>query len=169
MIHHFPNFGDLRSFLSNALAGRRAFLLTDSNCLHHCWPELVDPLGEIEILEVEPGEHSKDLDIVNGLWHTLLELHADRNSVLISLGGGVVTDLGGFIASTYKRGISAIHIPTSLLGMVDASVGGKTGINLASAKNQVGTFYQAEAVCICPAFLQSLPKDQLASGYAEML
>ena len=169
MIHHFPAFGQLRDFLSTQLAGRRAFLLTDSNCLEHCWPELIDPLSDIEILEVEPGESSKDLDVVNGLWHTLLELHADRNCVLISLGGGVVTDLGGFIASTYKRGIAAIHIPTSLLGMVDAAVGGKTGINLGHAKNQVGTFYQAEAVCLCPAFLQSLPADQLTSGYAEML
>ena len=169
MIHHFPAFGHLREFLASQLAGRRAFLLTDSNCLEHCWPELIDPLGDIEIMEVEPGESSKDLDIVNGLWHSLLELHADRSCVLISLGGGVVTDLGGFIASTYKRGIAAIHIPTSLLGMVDAAVGGKTGINLGHAKNQVGTFYQAEAVCICPAFLQSLPANQLTSGYAEML
>lgn len=95
--------------------------------------------------------------------------HADRNALLINLGGGVITDLGGFAASTYKRGIKFINIPTTLLGMIDAAIGGKTGIDFGGGKNQIGTFAEAEEVVIDPVFLTTLPQRELLSGMAEML
>lgn len=103
------------------------------------------------------------------LWQTLLDLEFDRRDKLVCLGGGVITDLGGFVGSTYKRGIKTYHIPTSLLGMVDASIGGKTGINFQGFKNQVGTFNGEIKTLICPQFLSSLPQEELLSGFAEMI
>ena len=150
----------------------KTFLLVDSNtvtCLPAFVGELPSLAADFEILEIEPGEESKDLEVAAGLWQTLLEYGADRKSLMINIGGGVVCDLGGFVAAAFKRGIPFIHVPTSLLSMVDASVGGKTGINFAGLKNQIGTFTPPEAVLIDPKFLETLPAEEWSSGHGEMV
>ena len=149
----------------------KVFFMVDENTHEHCLPQLLAELPDLkgyEILEIEPGEESKDFEIAQSLWSALAELGADRKSLLINVGGGVVTDLGGFVASTYKRGIAFWHVPTSLLGMVDAAIGGKTAIDVDGIKNLVGTFSQPEHLFIIPEFLESLPEEQLISGMAEV-
>ncbi len=106
---------------------------------------------------------------MESIWKWLMEAGADRDSLLINLGGGVVSDLGGFAAATFKRGMRYINIPTSLIGQVDAAIGGKTGINIAGIKNQAGLFYDPVAVFILPEFLKTLPEDHLRSGFAEII
>ena len=147
------------------------FILTDENVSEKCLPQLIAAcpyLEKAEVIEIEPGESSKSIEIVHHLWQHLLDCNADRKSVLINLGGGVVTDLGGFIASTFKRGIRSIHIPTSLLGMVDAAIGAKTGIDFGGIKNAIGTFYPAD-VLVYPQFVQTLPEKEIISGFGEVL
>lgn len=148
------------------------YILMDENVLEHCWPILhfeSEILKKAEVLLIEPGETQKSIEIASQLWETLNEYGADRSSLLVNFGGGVVSDLGGFIASTFKRGMDFIHIPTTLLAMVDASIGGKTGINLQSSKNQVGLFSEPKALFIQTDFLKTLDKKELHSGWAEML
>lgn len=148
----------------------KLFLIADSNTLEACFPIFITELDyPVELIEVEPGEGSKDLEICAGIWRELSEKEADRKSLIIALGGGVVTDLSGFIASVYKRGIDYITLPTSLLAMVDAAVGGKTGIDFLSFKNQLGSFYPSHAVFIHTPFLKTLPKEELLSGFAELV
>ena len=150
----------------------KIFVLVDSNTHEHCLPAFMSQLETstaIEIIEIEAGEQYKTIDTCVGVWNALSELNADRKSILLNLGGGVVTDLGGFVASTFKRGIKYINIPTSLLAMVDASVGGKTGVDLGTVKNQVGVINSGDIVLIDTTFLDSLPQNQLKSGLAEML
>jgi 3-dehydroquinate synthase len=118
---------------------------------------------------IKAGEQHKNLQTVQRIWKTLMKHHADRNAWIINLGGGVITDLGGFVASTYKRGIRFINVPTTLLAMVDAAIGGKTGIDFGGAKNQIGTFAEAEAVLVDPVFLSTLPRREILSGMVEML
>ena len=118
---------------------------------------------------VEPGENAKNLKTSNHIWEFLTDNGFKRNDLIINLGGGMVSDLGGFVASTYMRGIKFINIPTTLLGMVDASIGGKTGIDFKGIKNIIGTFQFAELVLIDIEFLKSLSKKQIAAGYAEMI
>lgn len=146
------------------------FLLVDGNTNQHCLP-LFDNFFQhpYTLLTMEAGETNKHLATCEDLWASLSEQGADRNSLLINLGGGVVTDLGGFVACTYKRGIDFINIPTSLLAMVDASVGGKTGVDFQGLKNQIGIIREPEFVVIDEVFLQTLPQDERRSGYAEML
>lgn len=146
------------------------FLLVDTNTNQHCLP-LFDNLFQhpYTLLTMEAGETNKHLATCEMLWTSLSEQGADRNSLLINLGGGVVTDLGGFVACAYKRGIDFINIPTSLLAMVDASVGGKTGVDFQGLKNQIGIIREPEFVVIDEVFLQTLPQDERRSGYAEML
>jgi 3-dehydroquinate synthase len=146
------------------------FVLTDSNTNQHCLP-LFENLFKhaYTLLTMEAGEINKHLATCKNLWASLSEQGADRNSLFINLGGGVVTDLGGFVACTYKRGIDFINIPTSLLAMVDASVGGKTGVDFQGLKNQIGIIREPEFVVIDEVFLQTLPQDERRSGYAEML
>ena len=156
------------SILSNA---SQVFFLTDENVAPFWLPETEYWLGcknAVEIV-IRYGEQYKTLQTVQRIWKTLMKHHADRNALLINLGGGVITDLGGFAASTYKRGIKFINIPTTLLAMVDAAIGGKTGIDFGGAKNQIGTFAEAEEVIIDPVFLETLPQRQVLSGLAEML
>lgn len=150
---------------------RRIFLLTDENTNKLCQPILEQYFGVFSsnVMVLESGESSKDLETVYHLWEEMLESGADRNSVLMNLGGGVVTDIGGFVASTFKRGIEFVNIPTTLLAMVDASIGGKTGINMGPAKNQVGTFAWPTSVFILPEMLSTLPEAVLRSGYGECL
>ncbi|MDN3584875.1 3-dehydroquinate synthase [Mucilaginibacter flavus] len=150
----------------------RFFILTDDNTAEHCLPLVkskVEHLDNFDIIEVNAGEESKDIDFCIGVWRMLIDFGADRKSLLVNLGGGVITDLGGFAASTFKRGIDFVHVPTTLLSQVDASVGGKTGIDINSIKNIIGTFTQPKAVFIDLGFLQTLPPRQILSGLAEML
>jgi 3-dehydroquinate synthase len=153
-------------------APRRVFFLVDENtheaCLPLVHPEVPDGCA-VEVLEVPAGEGSKEPEMALSLWEALREHGAHRDDVLIAVGGGMVTDLGGFVAATYKRGMRYAAVPTTLLGMVDASVGGKSGVNLASLKNAVGTFYRAEGVFVDPVFLETLPPREVAAGWAEMI
>ena len=162
---------EIDQFLSNRDYSS-LFILMDENIMDKCWPKLYkesELLREAEILLIEAGEQQKNIEIVVQLWQALSEYEADRSSLLINFGGGVISDMGGFIASTYKRGIDFINIPTSLLSMVDASVGGKTGINLDYAKNQIGVFNQPQALFMQFDFLETLDERQIKNGFAEML
>ncbi len=158
----------LKQFLRNGNYSS-LIILTDSNTKRHCLPKLVDycNLKTYHSLCLPAGEEFKTLDSAENLWEQLLPV-SDRKSVLINLGGGMITDIGGFTASVFKRGIDFIHVPTTLLSMIDASVGGKTGVDFANYKNQLGTFCQPKAVFISTEFLNSLPHDELVSGKAEM-
>lgn len=172
-----------RLLSSTSYASARFFILVDENTYNHCLPALVanvEPLQQAEFMEVPVGEDCKDIAIATQLWQTLLESGADHDTVLVNLGGGSVTDLGGFVAATYKRGIRHINIPTTLIGMVDAAIGGKTALNLGIGgpddttpthlfKNPVGLFHQPSAVCIHTPFLHTLPQPQLIDGTFEML
>ncbi len=149
----------------------KVFILTDENVAQFWLPEIeywLNCKNAVEIV-IKAGEQHKNLQTVQRIWRTLMKHHADRNALIINLGSGVVTDLGGFAASTYKRGIKFINIPTTLLAMVDAAIGGKTGIDFGGSKNQIGTFAEAEEVLINPVFLETLPERELRSGLAEML
>lgn len=150
----------------------KVFVLVDENTRKDCLPYFLDQIKHkinFEIIEIKSGEIHKNVETCMQVWQTLSDLDADRKSLVINLGGGVVTDLGGFVASTFKRGIVFINVPTTLLAMVDASVGGKTGVDLGPLKNQVGVINQPEMVLIAPSFLKTLNQRQLHSGYAEML
>ena len=118
---------------------------------------------------VDCGEEHKSLESVAGIWSLLSRRGARRSSVLLCVGGGTVTDMGGFAAATFKRGMRCINIPTTLLAQVDASVGGKTGFNFRGLNNEIGVFVEPEQVIFSPRFLSSLPRDQFLSGLAEML
>ena len=149
----------------------KVFILTDENVSPFWLPETEYWLGcenAVEIV-IKPGEQHKNLQTVQHIWKTLMEHHADRNALLVNLGGGVITDLGGFAASTYKRGIRFVNIPTTLLAMVDAAIGGKTGIDFGGGKNQIGTFAEPEEVIVDPVFLETLPQREILSGITEML
>jgi 3-dehydroquinate synthase len=147
------------------------FLLVDTHTQEFCLPGFVSQTGltQLEVLVMEPGEEHKTLQTCENLWNQLSERGADRNSALINLGGGVVTDLGGFVACAFKRGIDFYNLPTTLLAMVDASVGGKTGIDLGALKNQIGIIEEPKQVIIDAQWLQTLPQEELRSGFAEML
>jgi 3-dehydroquinate synthase len=148
------------------------FIIVDSNTNEVCLPKLL-PLIEtespIEIIEFEAGEINKNIETCIQIWNVLTELGADRKSLIINLGGGVVSDLGGFVASTFKRGIDFINIPTTLLAMVDASIGGKTGIDLGNIKNQLGVINNPKLVVIDSDFLATLSQMEMRSGLAEIL
>ena len=162
----------LNDFLSSHYASSKKVILTDDNVFEFWIEQLVTSvpeLSEAEIIQLPAGEDSKSIEIAAQVWETLTENNISRHDVMINFGGGVITDLGGFIASVYKRGMDFINIPTSLLSQVDASVGGKTGIDLGPHKNQIGTFSHAKKVFVNPNYLSTLPKEELNSGYAEML
>jgi 3-dehydroquinate synthase len=150
----------------------KLFILVDENTSQHCLPHLLSNLAteiEIEIIELEAGEIHKNITTCTEVWGALSELGADRKSILLNLGGGVISDLGGFVACTYKRGIDFINIPTTLLAMVDASIGGKNGVDLDHLKNQIGIIHEPKAVVIDIDFLETLPQNEMRSGLAEML
>jgi 3-dehydroquinate synthase len=150
----------------------KIFILVDENTHEYCLPYFIEKIetnSAIEIIEIESGEINKTIDTCLGVWNTLSELNADRKSLLINIGGGVITDLGGFVACTFKRGIAYINVPTTLLSMVDASVGGKTGVDLGHLKNQIGVISNPDLVLIDTQFLNTLPQNQMRSGLAEML
>ncbi len=150
----------------------KVFVLVDENTGELCLPIFKSQVAASDgfiILEIKSGEINKNIQTCTQVWEALSEANADRKSLLINLGGGVVTDLGGFVASTFKRGIDFINVPTTLLAMVDASVGGKTGVDLGALKNQIGVINQPEMVLVIPSFLRTLAERQLQSGFAEML
>ncbi|WP_299316989.1 3-dehydroquinate synthase [uncultured Maribacter sp.] len=161
--------------LNNHLSEKKystIFILVDENTHELCLPNFMAEINgdyQFEIIEIESGEINKNIETCVGVWEALSELGADRKSILINLGGGVLTDMGGFIASTFKRGIDFINVPTTLLSMVDASVGGKTGIDLGALKNQIGVINQPVMVLVVPDFLDTLENRQVVSGFAEML
>jgi len=147
------------------------FILVDENTMEHCYAQFasrLETIAPIEVIEIDAGEEYKNIDTCSGVWNALVELNCDRNSLFISLGGGVVTDLGGFVAATIKRGIDFIHVPTSLLAMVDASIGGKNGVDLGPLKNQIGVIQPPVMTLVDPTFLDSLPQLQLRNGSIEM-
>lgn len=148
------------------------FIIVDSITNEVCLPKLfplIETDSPIEIIEFETGEINKKIETCIQIWNVLTELRADRKSLIINLGGGVVSDLGGFVASTFKRGIDFINIPTTLLSMVDASIGGKTGIDLGNLKNQIGVINNPQLVVIDSDFLVTLPQIEMRSGLAEIL
>ncbi|SMO79951.1 3-dehydroquinate synthase [Solitalea koreensis] len=168
-------FGDASELLIDFLnknSYSKIFFLVDSNTSEHCYPIIAMNLAgdvEYDIIEIDAGEESKNIDICIGIWKMLLDFGADRKGLMINLGGGVTTDMGSFAAATYKRGIDFLQIPTTLLSQVDASVGGKTGIDIDNIKNIIGTFSNPQKVIIDTAFLETLPKRQLVSGFAEII
>lgn len=172
---HSIYFETRLAFLAEIIASEKyskVFVFTDGNTSALCLPVFQQMLGDytgFDLIETDPGEENKSIDFCIGIWKTLLDFEADRKCLMINLGGGVVTDMGGFAASTYKRGIDFINIPTTLLSQVDASVGGKTGIDIDNVKNMVGTFALPQAVFIEAEFLKTLPKRELLSGFAEMI
>ena len=144
-------------------------VLMDDNTAEHCYPKIEEGLPDHHKLVIPPGELFKNLDSCKQIWEKMTEWRFDRRAVVINLGGGVIGDMGGFVASTYKRGIDFIQLPTTLLAQVDASVGGKLGIDFESFKNHIGVFKEPVGVYIFPEFLKSLPRRQLLSGFAEVV
>ena len=165
---HSPT--QLSSLLSDLPKGQ-LFVLTDSHTKVHCLPIFTEFIGDFpyHLLTIEAGEKNKNLASVQVVWDFLLKHRATRQAVLVNLGGGMITDLGGFAAATYMRGIRFVNIPTTLLAMVDASSGGKTGFDYRGVKNLIGTFTPPLATLIRPDFLRTLPAVELLSGFAEML
>ena len=149
----------------------RLFVLVDECTKEKCWNKIkvFYSLKNAHVITIQPSDSNKTLESISHVWKELGNNGGTRHSCLVNLGGGMVTDLGGFAASTFKRGINFINIPTTLLSMVDASVGGKTGINFNGLKNEIGTFCNANFVLLCTDFLTTLDSANLLSGYAEML
>ncbi|QTD38001.1 3-dehydroquinate synthase [Polaribacter batillariae] len=148
------------------------FILVDENTFEHCYPKFISNLvtdKKIEVIEIESGEIHKNIETCISVWNAITELGGDRKSVLITLGGGVITDLGGFVASCFKRGIDFVNIPTTLLSMVDASVGGKTGVDLGVLKNQIGLFANPQMVIVDDTYLETVSKREIKSGMAEII
>ncbi len=144
-------------------------VLTDSNTHILCYPLIQTNLPDHSVINIAAGEENKNLESCKLIWEKLTERQLDRHSLMVILGGGVLGDMGGFCAATFKRGIDFILMPTTLLSQVDASVGGKLGIDFQNFKNHIGVFCQPTATLICPAFLTSLPERELRSGFAEII
>ena len=161
------------SFVSDRCRLSHAVIVTDENVEDPHATRVAESLsasgGAVDLLVIEAGEPSKSLTAANMLWEKLLELGADRTSLVVAVGGGVIGDLAGFIAATYARGISLVQVPTTLLAQVDSSVGGKVGVNLPGAKNMVGAFWQPLGVLIDVGVLSTLPERQYRSGLAEVV
>ena len=161
---------DLQSFLAS-LNYDKLFILTDTNTYAQCYPLVRDipAFCDAPVITVEAGDIHKDIEQVCHIWSRLSNEGASRNSLLVNLGGGMVTDMGGFAGATFKRGLHTVNIPTTLMASVDAAVGGKTGVNFNGLKNEVGAFYPPECVFIDCEFLRTLDRANLLSGYAEMV
>jgi len=144
-------------------------VIVDENSYEHCLPIVKPLLAEATIIQIQSGEENKTLTTCEYIWNALTEAQFDRKGLVINLGGGVIGDMGGFCASTYKRGIDFIQIPTTLLSQVDASVGGKLGIDFHSFKNHIGLFREPNAVLIDSVFLKTLPQNEIRSGFAEII
>lgn len=162
--------GPLKTSISQ-FAPHKIFIIADKNTHEYCFPLFGKLLNHqnVYVKIIGQGEKSKNINTVKDIWNFLQENKCDRNDLLINLGGGMILDIGGFAASTYKRGIQYINIPTTLLSMVDASVGGKVGFNFNDYKNHIGLFSQPAYVIINSIFLSTLDRRQLYSGWAEMI
>lgn len=162
--------GDLATAISEC-EHDKLFVLVDETTHQRCWPVIKDffSMRNAQLITIGATDMHKDLDTIAHVWKSLGEGGGSRHSCMINLGGGMVTDLGGFAASTFKRGINFINIPTTLLSMVDASVGGKTGINFGGLKNEIGVFNDSKFVILDTEFLKTLDSENICSGYAEML
>lgn len=161
---------DLSTILSQ-ISYDKLFLLTDENTEKLCYPIVKDnkQLSQAGKIVIKAGDNNKNLETLASIWTYLSQNGATRHSLLINLGGGMLTDIGGFAAASFKRGIKCINIPTTLLGAVDAAVGGKTGINFNGLKNEIGAFAAAETVLIDSVFFKTLDHQNFLSGYAEMI
>lgn len=161
---------ELQEFLSS-LTYNKLFILTDTHTQEKCFPLLQDvpAIQFATVLTIKAGDTHKDIHQLADIWTFLSNHGASRDSILLNLGGGMITDLGGFAGATFKRGIRTINIPTTLMASVDAAVGGKTGINFNGLKNEIGSFYPPLCVFIDSGFLKTLDRDNLLSGYAEMI
>jgi 3-dehydroquinate synthase len=158
--------------LASFFAGRQyssVAVLTDVNTYKYCYPLVQPALPHHSIMTIPAGEEHKNLESCQLVWEKLTENQFDRHSLLIVLGGGVLGDLGGFCAATFKRGIDFVLMPTTLLAQVDASIGGKLGIDFQQFKNHIGIFCEPVATLICPAFLTTLSERELRSGFAEII
>ena len=147
----------------------RIMVLIDKNTRHYCYPKLLSFLPPHHTYCINAGEIHKNLRSCEHIWSELTGQQFDRKGLIINLGGGVIGDMGGFVAATYKRGIDFVQIPTTLLSQVDASVGGKLGIDFLGYKNHIGLFQEPQAVFIWPTFLKTLPEAELCSGFAEVI
>ncbi len=164
--------GSIEQLLPEYLEGKdysAVAVITDKNTRKDCYPRVKELLPRHLLITVQEGEGNKNLDTCTIIWNKLTEAEFDRHALVINLGGGVIGDMGGFCASTYKRGIDFIQVPTTLLAQVDASVGGKLGIDFQGFKNHIGVFTQPRAVLIDSAFLATLPERELRSGFAEVI
>ena len=170
-----PLNGETLGRLLQQLSPDQCFVLCDEGSYRHCWPLLRDRLAANSLFEfpepivVASGDGSKSLETLTGLWQTLSDRKATRQSLWINLGGGMVCDLGGMAAATFKRGLRCVNIPTTLLAMVDAAQGGKKGINFGQVKNEIGVVRPCEAILLDTAFLDTLPPTEWLCGYAEMI
>lgn len=159
-------------YITTHYSKSKIVIIVDENTHEHCLEFLITSysfLEEAEVMLLPPGEENKVLEVCFQVWEAMTEYGIGRADLVINLGGGVVTDMGGFIASIFKRGVDFINIPTTLLGMVDASIGGKTGVDLGTIKNQLGVFKNPKAVYVDARFLNSLPTKEIVNGFAEML
>ncbi|MGK7396289.1 MAG: 3-dehydroquinate synthase [Candidatus Cyclobacteriaceae bacterium M3_2C_046] len=163
---------DHQELLSDYLWGHnysKIAVLVDENTQQHCLPLLGSSVPEAEVYAIPSGEENKNLTTCSMIWQFMTDQQMDRKSILINLGGGVIGDMGGFCAATYKRGIDFINLPTTLLAQVDASIGGKLGIDFSGFKNHIGVFQEPQRVIIQADFLKTLPERELRSGYAEVI
>lgn len=157
---------ELSRRLSELRDGRRSVIVTEEQCLRHCISRIPSLTADIVL---PAGEATKTPEQLLHLWQELTEAHLSRHDLLVAVGGGALLDIAGLAAATYKRGMQVIYLPTTLLADVDAALGGKTAIDLGELKNAIGTFYMPEEVLICPAFLSTLPAEELLSGWGEVL
>jgi 3-dehydroquinate synthase len=156
--------------LLDAISWSKVIILVDENTREYCYPLVRKGLpGSHALVEIKSGEEEKNIDTCQYIWEQMTRHKLDRSSLMINLGGGVIGDMGGFCASTYKRGIRFVNIPTTLLAMVDASLGGKLGIDFQGLKNHIGVFKSPEKVAIHAGFLRTLPFREIKSGYAEVI
>lgn len=171
-IHYTNSVGAAVDSITRRMAPSSVFVIADSNTAAFVLPKLAEQSQIVRTstqICIPAGDASKNVETLQRVWHALSLARASRHALIINVGGGVVSDLGGFAAATYKRGIPCINVPTTLLGAVDAAVGGKTGINFDGYKNQVGAFYPATDVIVSSVFFGTLSKSEKLSGYAEML
>ncbi len=165
------NTFDFERFQRIIKAFSQVIIIVDENTKKYCLPKLkaIPSFKLAKIIELKSGEPTKTIQNAIDIWSKFTELNLDRNTLIVNLGGGVISDIGGFAATVFKRGLHYINIPTTLLAMIDASIGGKTGVNFKGYKNQLGVFSDPEVIFIDPDFLATLNKRELYAGYAEII
>ncbi len=166
------SIGDYEAPLQQLLAKKdysNIFVIVDENTKRYCLPLLRPILSKLKLIEIQAGEEHKGIETCQTIWSQLMEQKADRNALVINLGGGVIGDMGGFCASTFKRGMDFIQMPSTLLSQVDASIGGKLGIDFMQIKNSIGLFKDPQAVLVDIRFLRTLPANEIRSGFAEIV